>query len=359
MSSSSIRSQLERKRAQRVAAEKHASTARSKESSRRSDATKARTSAAKATNDATRKSRLREADRYENDANAAGKDAATWQGKASGYLNEEVRLQKQLSDAEAAERKAADRKRDQADAASERRRAEQVAAANRETDRLRREMTTRFDTHERAIAELRAPKQEALRVLILTASSRDDLRIGREQKRIQDAVRFASGRDHVELDVRPAATGEDLLSGLTQTVPHVLHFSGHGNEDLIVFEEDVDSRNAGAPLPSRVLGRALQAVDETPLLVVLNACSTARQAERLVDGITSFAIGHSDSIGDADAINYAARFYASIADGQSIGAAHELAVTLLEMMGLPGHELPQLYAADDLEPFDVRLVLPA
>lgn len=207
MSSSSIRSQLERKRAQRVAAEKHASTARSKESSRRSDATKARTSAAKATNDATRKSRLREAHRYENDANAAGKDAATWQSKASGYLNEEVRLQKQLSDAEAAERKAADRKRDQADAVSERRRAEQVAAANRETDRLRREMTTRFDTHEQAIAELRAPKQEALRVLILTASSHDDLRVGREQKRIQDAVRFASGRDHVKLDVRPAATG--------------------------------------------------------------------------------------------------------------------------------------------------------
>ncbi len=302
--------------------------------------------------------RARDAERHENGANSAGKDAASWQKKASDYLAEEIRLQKQLSDAETAERKTADRKRDQADAVSERRRKQQVAAANAETDRLRRQIDARFDAHEKAIFELRPPKKEKLRVLILTASGHGDLRVGREQKRIQDAVQFASGRNQVQLDVRPAATGDDLLNGLTQGVPHVVHFSGHGNEGVIVFEEDVDGGNAGVPLSGLLLGKALQAVDETPLLVVLNACETAHQAERLCDGIASFAIGHSDSIGDTDAINYAARFYAAISDGQSIGAAHDIARTALEMMGLPGSDLPQLFAASGLDPYGVRLVLP-
>lgn len=147
------------------------------------------------------------------------------------------------------------------------------------------------------------------------------------------------------------------MNGLTQGTPHVVHFSGHGNEDVIVFEEDVDAHNDGRAMSGRLLGRALQAVDETPLLVVLNACKTAEQARRLTEGIAAFAIGHSDSIGDSDAINYAARFYASIADGQSIGASHDLAKTALEMMGLPDHDLPQLYAAVGYNPYEARLVL--
>jgi hypothetical protein len=357
MSSSTIRSQLERKRAQKADAEKKASAARTKENAKRADATKARAAASKASSESTRKSRSRDADRYEQDANAAGKDAAAWQTRASKYLAEEVALQKQLSAAEASEQRALERKRQQADTALERQRAQQVTTARAETGRLRDEMTMRFNVHERAIADLRQPKKERLRILVLTSSGRDDLRVGREQKRIQDAVRFASGRDQVRLDVRPASTGEDLLNGLTQGTPHVVHFSGHGSEDVIVFEEDVDTHNAGHAISGRLLGGALKAVDETPLLVVLNACSTAEQARRLTEGIATFAIGHSDSIGDSDAINYAARFYASIADGQSIGSSHDLAKTALEMMGLPGHDLPQLFTADGYDPYQIRLVL--
>ncbi|ROS58223.1 CHAT domain-containing protein [Frigoribacterium sp. PhB160] len=358
MSSSTIRSQLERKRAQKADAEKKASAARTKENAKRADATKARTAASKTSSESTRKSRSRDADRYEQDANTAGKDAAAWQTKASKCLAEEVALQRQMSAAEASELRASERKRQQTDTALERQRAQQVTTVRAETGRLRDEMAMRFDVHERAIADLRQPKKERLRILILTSSGRDDLRVGREQKQIQDAVRFASGRDQVRLDVRPAATGADLLNGLTQGTPHVVHFSGHGNEDVIVFEEDVDAHNDGHTMSGRLLGRALQAVDETPLLVVLNACRTAAQAYRLTESIAAFAIGHSDSIGDSDAINYAARFYASIADGQSIGSSHDLAKTALEMMGLPDHDLPQLHAAEGYNPYETRLVLP-
>ncbi|GGJ56422.1 hypothetical protein [Streptomyces brasiliensis] len=64
----------------------------------------------------------------------------------------------------------------------------------------------------------------------------------------------------------------------------------------------------------------------------------------------------SDSIGDDDAITYAARFYAAIADGQSVQSAHLLSRVNIEMNGLPHHELPTLTCAPDVDPTATRLV---
>jgi hypothetical protein len=365
VSSSSYRSQLERKRSQRLDAERKAAAARSKESDKRVAATKARASAASSTSDSMVRMKIREAGRHEVDANTAAKDFAAWQVKAAGYLKEEMTLIKRVSDAEISERKAEDRKRDTDDrkrnelaARTEKRREQEAAQTARETARLHGQLAAQIDSHEHELASLRQPRQEKLRLLMLASSGEGDLRVAREQKRIQDAVRFASGRDSVTLDLRPAATAEDLLDGLTQGRPHIVHFSGHGNESVVVFEEDLDSPNPGAVVTGESLSAALQAVDTPPLLVVLNACSTALQAERIAHGIASFAIGHSDSIGDGDAIAYAARFYASLADGQSIQAAHDLAKAALSLQGLPDADLPTLYASAGLRPSSVILVLP-
>lgn len=369
MSSSTYRSQLKRKREQRVDAEKRAASARSKETEKRAAAARARSAAASSRSESTIKSKLREAERYENEANSAGKDSASWQTKASSYLKEEARLTQQLGDAELAERKlaerarqGAERQREQAARAEARRRDEQERQRDRdaaEVARRHQELAAQVTTHEDAIAHLREPRKENLRLLILTASGRGDLRVGREQKRIQDAVRFASGRDSVTIDVRPAATGDDLLSGLTQSRPHIVHFSGHADESVVVFEQDVDGPNPGAVVTGAALAASLAAVDEPPLLVVLNACSSAGQAERIAaGGIASFSIGHSDSISDADAIAYSARLYAALADGQSIGGAHDLAKAALQISGTPDFDLPTLYASTGADPRDAVVVLP-
>lgn len=372
MSSSSYRSQLERKRDQRADADKKAAAARSKENDKRAAAARARSAASSSRSESTIRTRLSEATRYENEANAAGKDAAAWQTKSAGYAREEAKLAKQLSDAELSERKAIDRKRAeedrrraQAEATAERdrkrneqRRDSEAAQAARETSRLHRELAAQISDHASQLEQLRTPRQEKLRLLMLTASGEGDLRVGREQKRIHDAVRSASGRDLIAFDVRPAATGDDLLSGLTSSRPHIVHFSGHANESVIVFEEDTDEPNPGVVVSGTALAAALGAVDEPPLLVVLNACSSAQQAQRIADGIARFAIGHSDSIADSDAIAYAARFYAALADGQSIGAAHELAKAALQMIGTPDFDLPTLFCADGADPRGTYLVLP-
>jgi hypothetical protein len=263
MSASMYRGQLDRKRKQRLDAERRANEYRSKESAKRNEAAKARQAALKSKSASTQSTKLREAERKEKDAASAAKTAAEWATKSSRYATDEASLAAKLSKAEQAEAMAAEKKRQRAQHQADQRAATQ-----------RRVLESRVTDAERGLIqmtrELPAPKQEVLRVLILGASSEGDLRVGREQKRIRAAVESALHRDLVELDVRPAATTADLLDGITKFRPHVVHFSGHSDADLIVFEQEEDAPHAGVIVTAAAFARAVQATDTPPLLVLLN-----------------------------------------------------------------------------------------
>jgi len=352
MSANMYRGQLDRKRKQRLDAEKKAAENRAKESAKRNEAAKTRQAAVKTKSSSTQASKFREAERKENDAASAAKAAADWARKASRYAAEETSLIRKVSKAEQSEALAEEKKRRRAQ-----QQADQRAAAERRSLESRVTRAEHGMTH--APRELPEPKPEKLRVLILGASSEGDLRVGREQKRIRAAVESALHRDLVELDVRPAATTADLLDGITKFRPHVVHFSGHSNADLIVFEDEDDNPHEGVIVTAAAFAHAVQATDDPPLLVLLNSCNSAAQIDDLVDSVTPFAIGMADTIADVDAINYAAQFYAAVANGQSIGSAHASGQAALELAGVDGAELPTLAWAEDVDPNTTILVTPA
>jgi hypothetical protein len=163
----------------------------------------------------------------------------------------------------------------------------------------------------------------------------------------------------VELDVLPAATTADLLDGITRFRPHVVHFSGHSNDDLIVFEDELDGQHEGVIVTARAFASAVKATDDPPLLVLLNSCNSAVQIDDLVENVAPFAIGMADEIEDGDAITYAAQFYAAVANGQSVSSAHVSGQAALELAGLAGADLPTLAWADDVDPSMTLLVRPA
>lgn len=349
MSSSGYRSQLDRKRRQRVDADKKAGELRSKETLKRTAAATARADAAKSTSNSLAASKLRAADRHDKDAATAGKDAARWQAKASGYAKEELALQGKLDKAEQSEAAAEQRRRQR-----EQQQADRRAAAERIAVHQRLDATESLVSG--ALRELRAPKPERLRILILGAAPAGDLRVGREQKRIRAAVESALHRDLVELDVRPAATTADLLDGITKFRPHVVHFSGHSNDELVEFEDELDAPHKGVIVTASAFASAVAATDDPPLLVLLNSCNSASQIAGLVERVVPFAIGMSDEIADGDAIAYAAQFYAAVANGQSIQSAHLSGQAALQLSGLSGHELPTLGHATDVDPSSTLLV---
>lgn len=351
MSASQYRGQLERKRKQRVDSEKKAGEYRSKESVKRAQAAKARQAASKTKSESTIRSKLREAERSEKEAEAAGKEASRWQTRAAGYAREELSLQMKLTRAEQSESDAAERSRRRAQQQADRLVAAERAALAARLDRTESAVDS-------ALRRLPMPKPEKLRVLILGASSEGDLRVGREQKRIRSAVESALHRDQIDLDVRPAATTADLLDGITRFRPHVVHFSGHSDDDLIIFEDERDEFHEGVMITATAFSNAIRATDEPPLLVLLNSCNSASQIDALVAGVVPFAIGMAEEIDDGDAINYAAQFYASIANGQSVSSAHMAGKVRLELDGLDGAELPTLAWAADVDPTTAILVRP-
>lgn len=351
MSASQYRRQLESKRKQRIEAEKKVGKYRTTESDHRTKAAKARQAAAKTKSASTAKQKLREAERHEKQAETAGKDAANWQTKASRYMNDEATLAAKLARAEQSEADAVERRRKRDEQRTERSVAAQRAA-------LESRIAGAESAVDHVLRQLREPKPEKLRVLILGASSEGDLRVGREQKRIRTAVESALHRDQIELDVRPAASTADLLDGITKFRPHVVHFSGHSNEDLILFEDEKDDPHDGVVVTARAFATAIQGTDDPPLLVLLNSCKSAAQIDNLVAQVAPFAIGMADNIDDGDAINYAAQFYAAVANGQSIQASHLSGQAALELAGLDGAELPTLAWAEDVDPAATILVQP-
>lgn len=351
MSVSHYTGQLERKRKSLLEANKKVGEYRTKESAKRTEADKARQAAATATSDSTARSKLQDADRKTKEAETASKEAARWQTKATTYARDEADLMGKLTRAHATESAATARRIE-----NDQRRADQQLRSQRHATESRIQHIEHVAVE--ALSEVRAPKPEKLRVLILGASGAGDLRVTREQKRIRTAVNSALHRDLVELGVRPAATASDLLDGITRFRPHVVHFSGHSNADLILFEDDVDEPHHGVVVTAHAFSRAIAATDEPPLLVVLNSCGSAAQIDDLVDRVVPFAIGMTDEIGDVDAISYAAQFYSAVADGQSIEASHRAGQAALELAGLDSANVPRLACATGTDPSKAVLVQP-
>ncbi|NUV66582.1 hypothetical protein G6W57_05575 [Streptomyces sp. CAI-121] len=346
MDADHCRRRLEELRRSAISVERKAAEYRRREADHRARAVRERRSAARAGSPGIAAARARQADRHEEAAAVEGRKAASWTARAVRIEGQADRLERTLARL--------------LEKAEHTRLSEQRATEERFEERHRRVEERMTETEEQVgtvLRELRAPKPEMLRVLMLGAAAGGDLRIAREQKRIRDAVRLSLHRDLVELDARLAATAEDLLDGLSAFRPHVVHFSGHSSEELIVFERDVDERHEGAIVSAEAFARAIAAVDEPPLLVLLNSCGSAAQAPGLLATVP-LAIGMSGSIGDLDAIAYAARFYASVANGQSIGGAHALGRSAIDTAGLPDHELPTLFHRDDVAPRATYLVTP-
>jgi hypothetical protein len=244
-------------------------------------------------------------------------------------------------------RKAEARRREQED--SRRRTAEKAHA--REVARLA-QPTLRY-VHE--VRTIPSPKPERLRVLYLTANPEMDLRTEVEVRQVQDAVRKAKYRDLVEIAYRPAATPEDLLDGLNDIRPHIVHLSGHGGEGMVVFDNASVTTPRGRMVTLDRLARGLAATDSPPRLLLLTACDTLARAAVLLESVP-VVIAMTTNISDVAAIVFATRFYAALASGQPVSVAVKQGRVAVEFTGLEESWTPNLLARNDVALDELVLV---
>ena len=143
------------------------------------------------------------------------------------------------------------------------------------------------------------------KILILTAIPRG-LRLDREIREIEEAIRRAARRDKFEIRMRTAVRPQDIRRALAEERPQIVHFCGHGLEDGSLLLED-DGGN-DKPVSGEGLARLFKLHTDYVICVLLNACHSAKSAEAIGQYI-NYAIGMNQQIQDKTAIAFTQGFY--------------------------------------------------
>ncbi|HEY0019644.1 MAG TPA: CHAT domain-containing protein [Longimicrobium sp.] len=183
---------------------------------------------------------------------------------------------------------------------------------------------------------------DKIRVLFLAADpfrDRAALELEEEMRAIRRALLRGKAHDSLELEANFATRPRDLQLALLEYQPHIVHFSGHGGKDGVLYLSDA----AGNPMAvDRVaLGKLFSLLDSEVRVVVLNACHTHSIVEVLRD-LVDYAIGTNHAISDEGALTFSRAFYTALATGAGVQQAFDLAVNQLELDGSDEASVPVL-----------------
>jgi hypothetical protein len=181
---------------------------------------------------------------------------------------------------------------------------------------------------------------DPVRLLFLGASPLGHARVrwDVEVRSLKDKLSRRAAIRKIKLRVGHAATRNELVSGLLQFEPHILHFSGHGESGRIILETD-----DGRPYEVTCEGLVdlLVPFRNNLRVIVLNACYTGQEVEILRSN--GFAvIAAARAIFDEMAIEFSMRFYESLSVGRSLRDSFEVACGALSISRWPKEDRPTL-----------------
>ena len=172
-----------------------------------------------------------------------------------------------------------------------------------------------------------------IRLLLLAANPMRTprLRLDEEVRTIEERLREAQALARFIVQSEWAVREKDLSRILLERRPHLVHFSGHGEQGGELVLED-PSGNPRPVAPSRLAELFSILREQVPVQgVVLNACWSEAQARALVEqGGVPWVIGMERPVQDRAAIAFAAGFYRGIAFDQPIQTAFALGVHEME-----------------------------
>jgi hypothetical protein len=178
-------------------------------------------------------------------------------------------------------------------------------------------------------------------ILVLAASPVNEvrLRLDKEVREIDLALRLANWREKYVLEQRWAVRTDDLRRALLDLEPEIVHFCGHeAGTDGLALEDDAGGAKR---VPTNALARLFGLFTNRVQCVVFNACYSEVQAEAICQHI-DYVIGMSEALSDAPAIKFAMGFYDALVRGWSYEKAYEFGCNAIELDNLPQHLTPVL-----------------
>lgn len=348
MSIDSLQRELQRRRDEVARLQQQKAAEASKGAQAQGRAASAAAAARKASSTSTALSKARDADRYQADAARSLKSVADLESKIARAHKELAGVSAKL----AREESSLQRKTQQDQA-------RHTKALERSATAMSRKVADHDRLHAATIAAVerlqRLPEQ--IVVLFLASNPRDlkPLSLDEEVRSITEMIRKSDHRDAVRLESRWAQRPLDLLQALNELRPRVVHFSGHGNEDNIAFQDDSGSTKL---VSTAAIVSLMAAAASDIQLVFFNTCKSQAQAEAVVAHVPA-AIGMTTLIGDHAARVFSAQFYSAIGFGLSVNKAFAQARTALLLEGITEESTPRLFLGPDVDGDQLVMVRPA
>jgi hypothetical protein len=203
-----------------------------------------------------------------------------------------------------------------------------------------------FDEIERIESSFFYFNLSAMKILLLASNPTDTtrLRLDEEAREIDAGLRRARLRDKFELVQRWAVRVRDIRQAMLDESPQIVHFSGHGEMEGLVFE---DQSGQSQVVEKKALAGLFELFQAQVECVLLNACYSAPQANAIGRHIP-YVIGMKKEVGDQAAIEFAVGFYEALGAGRSIEDAFKFGRNAIEMQGIPEDLTPVLHKGAEM-----------
>lgn len=184
------------------------------------------------------------------------------------------------------------------------------------------------------------------KILVLSANPKGTkpLRLGEEIREIKDGLRRARERERFIIESAEAVRYRDIRQAILYYEPHIVHFSGHGLEEGLVFEDDTGREKLVEP---QALAGLFELFADRVECVLLNACYSEHQAKAIAQHI-DYVVGMSQAIGDKAAIEFAVGFYDALLAGRTVEIAYKFGRNAIQIASIPEHLTPQLLRKNQL-----------
>ncbi len=147
---------------------------------------------------------------------------------------------------------------------------------------------------------------DQIQKILILAAIPHDLRLDKQIREIEEAIRRATKRDLFEIKVRTAVRPADIRRVIAEERPSIVHFCGHGEQDGSLLLEDDGGNNK--PVAPSSLASLFKLHTDYVKCVLLNVCYSEKTADAISQYI-NYVIGMNNPIQDSAAIEFAKGFY--------------------------------------------------
>ena len=181
---------------------------------------------------------------------------------------------------------------------------------------------------------------DTMKILALFANPRgtDAIRLGEEDRVLQECIRLSKNHEKIDLKIRHAVTIDDARKALLDDPYDVVHFSGHGTGTGLAFEDRFGRLYVP---PQDALAELLSEFSPPLQCVILNACFSTNQGTLTSLGVP-FTIAMEGPISDGAAIIFTGGFYDSFAAGKDTEFSFRQGVLALKLARHPDSVVPKL-----------------